>query len=83
MTGGFRTAVRFWSKFVLGDDWQLACGVVAALAVTVGTATSTALPVWWIVVVAVLLLLPLSIRKVIHTQGTSAPSSFPDTGKAA
>jgi hypothetical protein len=54
---------RFWYEFVVGDDWRISTGVVAALGITALLARTTALPVWWIVVVVVLALLPLSIRR--------------------
>ena len=57
---------RFWYEFVVGDDWRIATGVVAALGITALLASTTALPVWWIVVVVVLALLPLSIRRAVR-----------------
>ena len=55
---------RFWYDFIVGDDWRIATGVVAALAITAVLARTTTLPVWWIVIVVVLALLPLSVRRV-------------------
>jgi hypothetical protein len=52
----------FWLDFVVGDDWRVAAGVVAALAVTGGLA-GLGLPAWWLLPVAVLLLLLLSLRR--------------------
>jgi hypothetical protein len=57
---------RFWYEFIIGDDWRIATGVVAALGITALLARTTALPVWWIVVVVVLALLPLSIRRSVR-----------------
>jgi hypothetical protein len=57
---------RFWYEFIVGDDWRIATGVVAALGITALLARTTALPVWWIVVVVVLALLPLSIRRSVR-----------------
>jgi hypothetical protein len=50
----------FWYDFVVGDDWVVAVGVVAALAVTalVSTVTSTG---WWILPVSLLVLIPLTV----------------------
>ena len=56
---------RFWYEFIIGDDWRMATGVVAALGITALLARTSALPVWWIVVVVVLALLPLSIRRAV------------------
>ena len=67
-----RNVFLFLYEFIFGDDWQVAFGVVAALAVTAGISHSTALPTWWIVVVAVLVLLPLSIRRRTRGRDTSA-----------
>ena len=48
--------------FVVGDDWRTAFGVVLALGVTALVA-ETSLSAWWIMPLAVLLLLALSIRR--------------------
>jgi hypothetical protein len=50
----------FWYDFIIGDDWRIALGVVAALAVTYGVAQTSA-AAWWILPVAVVVLLPLSL----------------------
>lgn len=46
---------RFWWDFVVGDDWVAAAGVVAGLAVT------AALAAWWVLPIAVALVLVLSL----------------------
>ncbi len=56
----------FWVDFVLGDDWQLAIGVVLALALTALVAHQTSVPVWWLLPVAVLLLLPFSLWRAVR-----------------
>ncbi len=48
--------------FVVGDDWRIALGVVLSLALTALVAT-TAAPAWWIMPVAVIGLLALSLRR--------------------
>lgn len=50
----------FWYDFIVGDDWVVAVGVVASFALTYWL-SHTGLPVWWIVPVAVLVLLPISL----------------------
>ncbi|MEO6887301.1 MAG: hypothetical protein ABI232_13590 [Jatrophihabitantaceae bacterium] len=50
----------FWYDFVVGDDWVVAVGVVVAFALTYWL-SHTDVPVWWIVPVAVLVLLPVSL----------------------
>lgn len=54
---------HFWYDFVVGDDWRVAVGVVAALALTGGLAAA-GLPSWWVLPVAVGVLLPLSLWRV-------------------
>jgi len=47
--------------FVVGDDWRTALGVVLALGLTALLAESIA--AWWVMPVAVLALLALSLRR--------------------
>ena len=51
----------FWYDFIIGDDWLVALGVTLALAITFAVSRSTDASVWWIIVVAVAILLPLSV----------------------
>lgn len=53
----------FWYDFVIGDDWVVAVGVVIALAATFVLTSVTSAPLWWIVPVAVVVLLPMSLRR--------------------
>jgi phage shock protein PspC (stress-responsive transcriptional regulator) len=55
-----RAFAAFWYDFVIGDDWLLAAGVVAGLALTYGL-SRTAVPAWWLLPVFLVLLLPLSL----------------------
>src|SRR6476659_4415240 len=52
MIGKLRAFGAFWYDFIVGDDWQVAVGVVAALALTfvLGRAGT---PAWWVVPLAV------------------------------
>jgi hypothetical protein len=50
----------FWYDFVIGDDWRVAVGVVVALAATYGI-SRTGAPAWWLVPLAVAVLLPFSL----------------------
>jgi hypothetical protein len=45
--GKLRAFGAFWYDFIVGDDWQVAAGVVAALALTFGLSRAGA-PAWWI-----------------------------------
>jgi hypothetical protein len=49
-------------EFIVGDDWRAALGVVLALALTALLAT-TSIAAWWVMPVAVVGLLALSIRR--------------------
>ncbi|MCU1660542.1 MAG: hypothetical protein JWR58_607 [Pseudonocardia sp.] len=55
--------LQFWYDFVVGDDWRIAVGVVAALALTYGLG-GAGVPSWWLLPVAVGILLPLSLWRV-------------------
>jgi hypothetical protein len=52
--------LRFLWDFVVGDDWRIAAGVVLALGVTALVA-GTKLSAWWILPVAVVVLLAASV----------------------
>jgi hypothetical protein len=56
---GFLLAV--W-EFVVGDDWRTAIGVALALALTALVA-AVGVSAWWVMPLAVLGLLALSIRR--------------------
>jgi len=49
-------------EFVVGDDWRTAIGVALALALTALVA-SAGISAWWVMPLAVLGLLALSIRR--------------------
>jgi hypothetical protein len=49
-------------EFVVGDDWRTAVGVVAALGLTALLADAR-IAAWWLLPLAVLALLVLSIRR--------------------
>jgi hypothetical protein len=52
--------LRFLWDFVVGDDWRIAAGVVVALGVTALVA-NTSVAAWWILPVAVIVLLGVSV----------------------
>ena len=57
--------LRFWYDFVVGDDWVVAVGIVAALALTAVLAAHD-VPAWWLVPLAVLGLLALSLWRAVR-----------------
>ena len=52
----------FWWDFVVGDDWRIAVGVALALGATAVVA-ATGAPAWWLLPIAVALLLYRSLRR--------------------
>jgi hypothetical protein len=48
---------RFWWDFVVGDDWVAAAGVIAGLALT------AALAAWWLLPIAVAIVLTMSVLR--------------------
>ena len=52
--------LRFIWDFVVGDDWRIAAGVVLALGAT-AVASNGSAAVWWILPVAVAMLLAVSV----------------------
>ena len=48
---------RFWWDFVVGDDWVAAAGVVLGLVVT------AALGAWWVLPIAVAIVLTMSVLR--------------------
>jgi hypothetical protein len=53
---------RFWWDFVIGDDWRVAVGVALAIGV-VAILHHRHVAAWWVLPVAVLLLLYVSLRR--------------------
>ena len=59
--------LHFLWEFVIGDDWRIAAGVVVALGVTALVAETT-VAAWWILPVAVALLLAGSVWRAARTR---------------
>lgn len=55
---------RFWYDFIVGDDWTVAVGVVAALLVTWVLTHRSSINAWWLLPLAVALGLYLSVWRV-------------------
>ncbi len=54
------TFLRFWYDFIVGDDWIIAAGVVLALVVSAVLARRD-LNAWWVMPLAVVVLLAVSL----------------------
>jgi hypothetical protein len=65
MNGVKRGALAVWD-FVVGDDWITAAGVAVAIAITAVIASSGA-AAWWVMPVAVLLLLAQSLGRALRS----------------
>ncbi|MFL5953351.1 MAG: hypothetical protein ACJ76I_04490 [Gaiellaceae bacterium] len=52
---------RFWWNFIVGDDWLAAAGVAVALALT------AALAAWWVLPLAVAIVLTVSVVRASQT----------------
>lgn len=58
---------KFWYDFFVGDDWTVAVGVVLAIAATYGLSRAE-VPAWWIMPVAVVILLGASVRRAARSR---------------
>lgn len=56
--------LRFWYDFIVGDDWTVAAGMLAALALT-SLLVHRSVAAWWLMPVAVGLLLFGSLRRAV------------------
>jgi hypothetical protein len=57
---------RFWWEFVIGDDWLVAVLVAVAIGATAALA-ATGVAAWWLLPLAVPLVLWLSLRRAIRS----------------
>jgi hypothetical protein len=58
-----RTFGMFWYNFIIGDDWRVALTIAVALGATLAVNRMTDVTSWWILVVAVVVVLPVSIAR--------------------
>ena len=61
----------FWYDFVIGDDWLVAAGVVAALAGTYGLSRA-GVSAWWLILVVLAVLLPVSLSRAAQRLSASS-----------
>jgi len=59
---------QFWYDFVVGDDWSVAAGVLAALVVTFVLARH-GVAAWWLLPACVIVVLFTSLRRSIRRSG--------------
>jgi hypothetical protein len=57
---------RFWWEFVIGDDWLVAVLVAAAIGATAVLAAAN-VAAWWLLPLAVPVVLWLSLRRAIRS----------------
>jgi hypothetical protein len=57
--------LRFWYDFIVGDDWVIAVGIVAAIALT-ALIVDQGLEAWWVMPLAVIALLAGSLWRALR-----------------
>jgi hypothetical protein len=63
--------LRFWYDFIVGDDWVIALGIVAAIALTALIAHH-GLDAWWVMPLAVIALLAGSLWRALRKASVEA-----------
>ena len=58
-----RSFGAFWYDFIVGDDWRLAAGVVAGLALTAILVHVARVNAWWAILVVALATLVWSLHR--------------------
>ena len=56
----------FWYDFIVGDDWTIAVGVIIALIIS-ALLVHAGIPAFWLMPLAVVLLLGFSLRRATQT----------------
>ena len=56
---------RFWYDFVVGDDWRVAAGIVAALVLT-AVLTHHGVNAWWLMPASMVALLVESLLRAVR-----------------
>lgn len=57
---------RFWWEFVVGDDWLVAVLVAIAIGTTAALVHWGGVNAWWLMPLAVLLVLWVSLRRAVR-----------------
>jgi hypothetical protein len=63
VTSSLKSFGAFWYDFVIGDDWQVAAIVVAALGVTALLVHAAGVNAWWLVPACAFAALAWSLRR--------------------
>jgi hypothetical protein len=63
-----RSFARFWWDFIVGDDWRVAAGLALALGLT-SLLTHGGVNAWWLLPIAIALLLAFSLWRATRTGG--------------
>jgi len=58
----------FWYDFIVGDDWAIAAGVVAGLVLT-GLLARRGVDAWWLMPLAVTVVLAVSLWREVRQAG--------------
>jgi len=58
----------FWYDFIVGDDWTIAAGVVGGLVLT-GVLAQRGADAWWLMPLAVTVLLAVSLWREVRQAG--------------
>ena len=54
--------LRFWYRFIVGDDWRVAAAVAVGLLLT-WVLTGARVPAWWLVPLIAVAMTGLSLRR--------------------
>lgn len=65
VAGRLRAFGAFWWGFIVGDDWRVAAGVVAAFILTALLAHHN-VPAWWVILAVALAMLTASVAQVVR-----------------
>ncbi len=63
--GRIKAFGAFAYDFVIGDDWWVAAGVAAGLAVTYALSHAAGIAAWWLIPALLALLLPVSLWRAV------------------
>jgi hypothetical protein len=76
-----RAFARFWYDFIVGDDWRVAVGIGAGIALTAALA-SAGLSAWWLMPVVVVATLFASLWRATSRSAPRGSTGPEATGRA-